>query len=162
MKESKLYYHGKLTVRVGDVVGSQDAVLRVVALLVDEVDGDRSASSTTVAAKSINKIPDLSQGEGSSLREKADTTSSDLAASLEAQLAFETTGLAANASTDGDGGGGTDTDDVVTAVVDGVGVLVRGGKDIVPELKDVHIGVVLKGGETAETGATAVDCGFWS
>lgn len=147
----------KLTVRVADVVGSQDARRRVVAVLVDEVDGDRAAGAASMLAQGVYQLLNLSQVEGSTLGEEADTTSAEGSLGGEADLAADAINLGPGASTNGDLGLGTDADDVVTAVVGGAVVLVRGSEDVVPKLHDVRAGVVLDRGERAEARSTTVD-----
>lgn len=147
----------RLTEGVSNVVGSKDTRRGVVASLVDEMNRDRAASGTAVLADGVDKLPDLGESEGRALREEADTSGSDGSIRLKTQLATDSLELGANTGTNGNTGGGTNADDMLAAVVDGVGVLVSGGEDIVPKLDNAYPGLVHESGEVTETGTTAVD-----
>lgn len=110
-----------------------------------------------MVANGVDQLPDLGQGERGALREEADAAGPEGDFALEAELAADALDLGADAGPDGDGDRGPDAHDVVAAVVDGAGVLVGGGQDVVPELHNTYAGVVLEGRKPTQPTSTAVD-----
>lgn len=100
-------------------------------------------------ADGVDELADLSQSERGALGEEADAAGAERARRLEADLAADALDLCAGARPHRDGDAGAHAHNVVAAVVDRIGVLVRCRQDVVPQLQDPHARVVLDGGKIA-------------
>ncbi len=119
------------------------------------MDRNGSAGHASVISKGVHEIPDLSQGERSTLGEEAHTARADVDVGAQADLAADALVFGTNTGAYGDLGRTADAHDVIAAIVDGVGVLVGGFEDIMPQLQNASARV--KSREAAEAGASAVD-----
>ena len=142
-----------VAVRVLDVVEGQDPRGRIVAALIDEVNGHAAASSAAVLEELIGERTDLCQREGGPLREEADPPFVDVA--VEGEAARHT--LVPRPGGDGHGLIGAHADDMVATVVHGRRVLVRGPDSVSQNLYDRLRAFVVPGRQPAKAGATAVD-----